>query len=441
MTQPSISGPMTISPDGDTVGVDGGSGATVLQGELWMPGDKSVSHRVAMLAALADGTTVIRGLSTGQDVANTVAAVAAMGATVTLGGTAGELEITGCSGHLSEPSDVVDVGNAGTGLRLLCGLWAGQDGLAVFAGDESLARRPVDRVIDPLRQMGAKIDARQGRYTPVAVRGGNLRGIEYTSPVASAGIKSALLLAGLSADGPTTVHEPRPTRRHTEELLAAFGADVVQDGEAGTVTVHPSALKAVHMQVPGDPSQAAFWVCAAAGVPGARVQVPNLYLGPLRSEFLDVLERMGADLDIDRETGTVTVTGRELHGVEVAEDGVVGLIDEFPALAVAAALAQGTTRVRGAAELRIKESDRIATIAAMLSSFGVTVEVLAEGFDIHGGARLRAGHVDAHGDHRIAMAAALLALNAQGVTTITGWSSVATSYPQFADHLEQVAGR
>lgn len=411
------------------------TGPAPVRGHVRVPGDKSVSHRALLLGALAEGTTTIRGLSAGDDVARTGAAVAALGAEVTDGG-GGEVVVRGRGGALDEPDAVLDVGNSGTAIRLLAGVCAGVDGLSVLAGDRSVASRPMDRVAAPLRAMGASVDGRRdGRFPPLAVRGGGLRGIDYEVPVPSAQVKGAVLLAGLAAAGETVVRERAVTRAHTEELLAVFGADVDVDEAAATVRLRPSRLAGCDVEVPGDPSQAAFWVVAACAVAGGDVTVDSLYLGRARAGFLDVLVRMGADLDVDRRGGSVRARGGPLRATDVGGDEVAGLVDEVPVLAVAAACAAGTSRFTGLGELRLKESDRVATVAAMLRAFGVPVAPLPDGFAVEGGGRLSAGVVDAGGDHRIAMAGAVAGLAATGETTVRGWEAVATSYPGFEEDL------
>lgn len=425
---------MTPSPSPTVLTV---RGPGPVRGTLRAPGDKSVSHRALVLGAMAEGTTTVRGLSAGEDVARTRAAVAALGATVADDGGEGDaVVVTG--GALGEPATVLDVGNSGTAIRLLAGVCAGVDGLSVLAGDRSVTGRPMDRVAVPLRAMGAAVDGRRGgTYPPLAVRGGRLRGIDYELPVPSAQVKGAVLLAGVAATGETVVRERAATRAHTEELLAAFGADVVADRAAGTVRLRPSPLRGCAVEVPGDPSQAAFWVVAACAVPGSELTVEGLYLGPARTAFLDVLARMGADLDVDRASGIVRARGGPLRGTDVGGAEVPALVDEVPALAVAAACADGPSRFTGLAELRLKESDRVATVPAMLAAFGAGAGPLADGFVVAGGGRLRGGEVDAGGDHRIAMAAAVAGLAATGETTVSGWEAVATSYPGFEEDLRR----
>jgi len=424
-------------PTPNTVRVTGPSS---INGSVRVPGDKSVSHRALLMSALAEGTSRIRGLSHGQDVLHTAAAVEVLGAHV-MRNADGSVDVTG--GTLTEPPVVIDVGNSGTGIRLMAGMVSAIDGLTVLQGDASIARRPMDRIAIPLRQMGAQVDGRDnGSYPPLVIRGGNLRAIEYAVPVASAQVKSAILLAALAADGETVVREPVRSRAHTEEMLAARGADL--DVEGATVRIRRSTLKPLDDDVPGDPSQAAFWLAGAAALPGSAVTVEGIYLGHARGGFLEVLRRMGALVDVADSPAVprafdVTVKAAELVATDIAEDEIAGLVDEIPILAVAAALANGTTTIRGAAELRVKESDRIATTASMLRAFGVSVEEFPDGLAITGGATLKAAAVDSHGDHRIAMAAAILALAADGTTTIDGFTAVDTSYPGYLDTLVSVA--
>ena len=409
------------------------AGPVPLRGRVRVPGDKSISHRALLLAGLARGTSRVTGLSGGQDVAHTRAAVAALGARVDEDGP-GTVTVTGATPVA--PAAVVDVGNSGTGLRLLMGVCAGVAGTTRFDGDASLRRRPMDRVAVPLRRMGATVvgDGDTCR-APLSVAGGALRGIDYELPVPSAQVKGAVLLAGLAADGETVVRERLVTRAHTEELLADFGADVEVDAGERLVRLRPGPLTATDVSVPGDPSQAAFWLVAASIVPGSDVTVEQVYLGPARNGFLDVLQRMGADLEVDRGTGDVRARHAALVGTDVAPEEIPGLVDEVPALAVAAAFAEGSTRFLGAGELRVKESDRIATVASELGALGARVEPSSDALVVVGGGGLRPGVVDSHGDHRIAMAGAVAAVAADGATTIEGWDVVATSYPGFEDDL------
>lgn len=411
-----------------------------LSGRLRVPGDKSISHRALLLAARAEGRSRITGLSKGADVTATRRAIQAFGATVADEG-AGAVTVTGGQPH--EPETVIDVGNSGTGIRLLAGWAAGIDGLTVLHGDASIARRPMGRVTVPLRAMGARVDGRRhGELPPLVVRGGHLTGIEYRLDVPSAQVKSAVLLAGLSASGPTTVHETLATRAHTEQMLAACGVRVETDGLS--VTVQPGPLRATDFDVPGDPSQAAFWVVAACITPGSDLTVEDVYVGPQRAGFIDVLRRMGADVELIGHDPVATVADirarwSPLTATEVGGAEIPGLIDEIPVLAVAAATANGTTTFRDAAELKVKESDRIATMVDALGRAGAAVEGRPDGLAVSGtgGRPLAGGPVDSHGDHRVAMALAVAALAAAGPVDITGWDAVATSYPGFEEDLRR----
>jgi len=340
---------------------------------------------------------------------------------------------------------VLDVGNSGTAIRLIAGWASGVDALTVLAGDDSISGRPMGRVVEPLRRMGARIDGRAGgSLPPLVVRGGDLHGIDYRLPVPSAQVKGALLLAGISADGATTVREDARTRVHTEELLALAGADI--EVLPGAVTVRRSKLAPFEIVVPADPSQAAFWVVAACVTPGSRVTVPNVYVGPARAGFLGVLERMGADVELteqDPSASTATITARygALRATEVGGDEIPSLIDEIPVLAVAAAYAEGTTTFSGAAELRVKETDRVDTMVAALRAVGAEADPLPDGLVVEGrsGRPLEGGSVRSAGDHRVAMSMAVAALASNESVVIDGWNAVATSYPGFEDEYERCA--
>lgn len=423
-------GPVGLSGDGDVLAVRAGG---PLRGELRVPGDKSISHRALLLGALADGVSSIAGLSDGADVAATAAAIRALGASVESVGDL--LSVRG--GELREPQGAIDVGNSGTSIRLLAGIAAGCPFTTVLGGDASVNRRPMDRVAEPLRLMGAEVDgADGGRRAPLRITGGPLRGISWQPPVASAQVKGAVLLAGLFADGETVVREPVATRAHTEEMLAAFGADVrVADNMVAVRASRPSPFE---FAVPGDPSAAAFWLVGAALLPGSDVTVHDVYHGQGRDGYLRVLARMGADLTVTPSgDGQVRLRCRwaPLRGVTVTASEIPDLIDEIPVLAVAAAVADGPSCFEGAGELRHKESDRLGSVLAALAALGAPAEVDGDALVVHGGAQLRAGRVDAAGDHRIAMASCIGALAAGEETTISGWRSVATSYPGFIEDL------
>jgi len=411
-------------------------------GRIAVPGDKSVSHRALLLAARAEGRSRITGLSVGKDVLATLRAIEQFGAATGRNGD-GRLVVDGGAARLKEPESVVDVGNSGTGIRLLAGWSTGIDGLTILTGDESIAARPMGRVVEPLQQMGARIDGRHGgRLPPVIVRGGGLHGIDYRPPVPSAQVKGAILLAGLTAEGETTVREEVPTRAHTEEMLKLCGADVTVS--PGAVAVRRSTLSPFDLDVPGDPSQAAFWIVAACITFGSDVTVERVYVGAGRTGFLDVLTRMGADIElVDKDAGSSTATIRARFGplkaTDVGGDEIPALIDEIPALAVAAAYAHGTTTFSGAAELRVKESDRVSSMTAALAAIGADCESRPDGLIVHGGGGrpLPGGAVDSAGDHRIAMAGAVAALPAAGPVVISGWDAVATSYPGFEEEFER----
>ena len=422
-----LAGSLVVAPGGPLVGC------------ISVPGDKSISHRVLMLAALADGASTVRGLSDGGDVACTRRIIEALGADVVDAGD-GAISISG--GRLEAVDHPLDVGNSGTGIRLLAGLLAGLPFRSVLDGDASIRRRPMDRVLDPLRLMGASLRGRDGQpLAPLEIQGGGLRGIEYRLPVASAQVKGCVLFAGLSAEGPTTVLEDRPSRAHTEELMMAFGItlDAGSDGDLRSVTVQPGRPTAFDHDVAGDPSQAAFWAVAASILPGSEVVVANVYAGPARSGFVDVLSRMGADITHDPTTGDLTVRHSGLTGTVVTADEVPGLVDEVPILAVAAACADGETTFEGVGELRVKESDRLATVESELGRMGADVRVDGDTLVVRGSA-LTGAEVDSHHDHRIAMACAVAALVADGPTTIHGWDAVATSYPGFVADLDLLRG-
>jgi 3-phosphoshikimate 1-carboxyvinyltransferase len=399
-----------------------------LRGTLALPGDKSISHRALLLAALADGESRVTGLSRGDDVLRTATAVATMGAVIDGDRIAG--------GRLQPPADVVDCGNSGTGIRLLAGWCAPRPWTTVLTGDDSVRRRPMGRVIEPLAAMGARIGSEDGR-APLTVEGGPLRGVDQTLSVASAQVKSAVLFAGLSADGRTVVREPAPTRAHTEEMMAAAGVDITSAG--GVVRLMPSPVQPFNLSVPADPSQAAFWAVAATLVEGSELRLPGVYVGPARAGFLDVLRRMGADIEIEPGppgAADLVVRHAELGATLVTLAEVPGLVDEIPVLAVAAAAAVGTTRFEGVGELRVKESDRIETMADGLRRIGVEVATGPDWMEVTGGA-IQGGAVVSHGDHRVAMSLAVAGLVARGPVDVEGWEAVATSYPGFQEDLRQ----
>ena len=407
-----------------------------LRGEVRVPGDKSVSHRALMLSALAEGTSRIRGFLEGEDTRATAAVLAQLGVRFETPAD-GERVVHGVGLHgLRASAQPLDCGNAGTGMRLLAGLLAGQAFDSTLVGDASLSKRPMRRVTDPLAAMGAHIDTQDG-LPPLVIHGGQpLRGIRYELPVASAQVKSALLLAGLYAEGGTEVVEPHPTRDYTERMLAAFGWPIAfEPGRARLSGGH--ALHAVDVDVPADFSSAAFFLVAASIVPGSELRLSAVGLNPRRTGLLQALRLMGADIRIENErvsggepVGDLVVRHALLHGIEFPESLVPDMIDEFPALFVAAAVAEGRSVIRGAAELRVKESDRLATMATGLRTLGAQIEETPDGAIIEGGA-LTGGTVESLTDHRIAMSFAVAGLVAGGPVRINDCRHVATSFPGF----------
>jgi 3-phosphoshikimate 1-carboxyvinyltransferase len=426
------------------------AGPRPLRGRLRVPGDKGMSHRALLFAAMADGRSRVSRLAGGEDVGRTRVALARMGVTVVVDADSGSGVGVTVEGRgvdaFREPGAVVDCGNSGTSIRLLSGLLSGRPFLSILSGDESLVQRPMARVVEPLRAMGAHLDGRaDGTLPPLVVRGGDLEGCDHHLRVASAQVKTALLLAGLQASGVTEVVEPAPSRDHTERMLGALGAPITRVDER-TVRARAGAPRAFELAVPGDPSSAAFWVVAATITPGSELVVEDVALNPARIAFVDVLVRMGAEIEVvttdtrlGEPVGEVRVRSAALHGTTVEGAEIPGVIDEIPVLAVAAACAEGITEFRDAAELRVKESDRIATVSGLLTALGVGVESGADRLVVRGG-RLQPGAVDSHGDHRIAMAGAVAAGVVAGETRVRGWRSVATSYPEFTTHLAALTG-
>jgi 3-phosphoshikimate 1-carboxyvinyltransferase len=419
-----------------------------LAGTTTVPGDKSISHRAALLGAMAEGVTEIRGYLEGEDCLRTLTAIERLGARVTRKGP-GEYRVEGAGyDALGEPSDVIDCGNSGTTARLLLGVLAGQPFWTFLTGDDSLRRRPMARVAEPLRRMGATLVGRSdGNRLPLGVRGSSrLTPIDYTLPVASAQVKSAVLLAGLRAAGPVSVTQPAESRDHSERMLLDFGARLTTSGLH--IALEPGPLHGTTVAVPGDVSSATFLLVAAAIVPDARVAVTGVGLNPTRTGALDVLGAMGARLTVGEDRtggsseprGVVTVETSDLAGTSIGGALIPRLIDEVPALAVAAALARGKTEVRDAAELRVKESDRVAALGRQLSAMGARVTELPDGLVIDGGAGLRGATVTSGGDHRIAMALAVAGLVADGETVVDDVECVATSFPSFVEIVNRLAG-
>nr|WP_297172234.1 3-phosphoshikimate 1-carboxyvinyltransferase [uncultured Agathobaculum sp.] len=415
-----------------------------LRGTLSVPGDKSISHRAVMLGALANGTTHITGFLMGEDCLSTIECFRKMGVQIDL--TDKEVVVEGAGLHgLGAPEGILYTGNSGTTTRLLCGILAGQPFTATLNGDASIQKRPMGRIIKPLREMGASIEGKNDNYCPLTLYPSELFGIEYRLPVASAQLKSAILLAGLYAEGQTTIIEPTPSRDHTERMFRALGVEI--DTSGNTITLDPPEdLHAVDIAVPGDISSAAFFLVAGAVVPGSELTIQNVGVNPTRTGILDVLRDMGADISMSNlrdETEPacdLTVKYSALHGVEIGGAIIPRLIDELPVIAVAAAFAEGETVIRDAQELKVKESNRIAAMVSELTRAGVEVEETDDGMIIHGGKAPRGAVFETYGDHRIAMSMAVLALAAEGASRIDNPDVVAISYPGFFDTLAQLGG-
>ena len=432
--------------------------ASLVAGELRVPGDKSIAHRALMLAAIADGESTIGGLPDGEDVRATIACLRSLGVHLQAtpspasgGGSGRGYRITpaparggGSGWGFSTPHGPLDCANSGTTMRLLLGLLAGSRVTATLDGDSSLRSRPMARIVDPLRRMGARIESTDGR-APLRLEGTRLQGRHHVLPVPSAQVKSAILLAGLSGSGPTTIVEPVATRDHTERLLRAMGADLRQSGT--TIELRPShrSLQPLHTTLPGDFSSAAFWMAAAALRPDWSITIRGVGLNPSRLAFADLLRRMGADIQLDitdenpEPRGSLRVVGRGLKGISLEAAEVAAAIDEIPALLVLATQAEGVTTVSGAAELRVKESDRLAAMTAGLRAMGADVEERPDGISVSGPVQLRGALIDSRGDHRIAMAFAVAALIADGPTSIQGSDAAAVSYPGFFKDLQEIS--
>jgi 3-phosphoshikimate 1-carboxyvinyltransferase len=421
-----------------------------LHAEFSVPGDKSMSHRAAILGGLSNGTCTIRNFLPSEDCINTLNAMKALGACYEVldeleGYGPINLRIHGQSLKLRAPAAPIDCGNAGTGMRLLAGLLAGQCFSTELFGDASLSSRPMGRITIPLGQMGAHIETlgEKPGCAPLLIHAAKLHPVTYDMPVASAQVKSAVLLAGLFAEGQTTVIQPAETRDHTERMMASFGVATRREGNA--ISIDGGQIpQACDFTVPGDISSAAFWLVAAAAIPGSRLLIKDVGLNPTRTAILKVLGRMGAHMsEIVHESdgepiGNIELHGASLTGTTIFIDEVPNLIDEIPVIAVAAALAQGRTIIRNAKELRVKESDRISTVVNHLRAMGAEVDEFEDGMEIEGGKPLHAAVIDSHGDHRIAMAFAIAGLFAEGETVIQNTDCVNTSYPGFAHHLDAI---
>lgn len=414
-----------------------------LRGEITVPGDKSISHRAVMFGALADGKTEITGFLRGADCLSTISCFRQLG--ISIEETADKIIVHGKGLHgLSAPISSLDTGNSGTTTRLISGILAGQNFTSVINGDASIQKRPMRRIMTPLSQMGASIRSIKGNdCAPLEITGSSLHGISYMSPVASAQVKSAVLLAGLYADGETSVTETAISRNHTELMLRSFGADIQTDRLTATIRPEP-LLHAMDIHVPGDISSAAYFIAAGCLVPDSEILIRNVGINPTRDGILQVAREMGADITLFNEKNTgepvadLLVKSSSLHGITIGGDIIPTLIDELPIIAVMAAAADGTTVIRDAAELKVKESDRIAVMTENLSAMGCDITATQDGMIIHGGNALHGAVIDSHSDHRIAMSFAVAAMIADGETEIKDADCVRISYPDFYDDLKKL---
>ena len=418
--------------------------ATGLSGEILIPGDKSISHRAVMFGSIANGTTTVTNFLLGEDCLSTIACFRKLGVTINQDENTVTIYGKGLSG-LKESSEVLDVGNSGTTIRLLMGILSGLPFHHVLAGDQSIAKRPMTRVVSPLTLMGANISGRNnGEFTPIAIEGGKLTGIEYNLPVASAQVKSAILFAGIQAEGETTIHEPAKTRDHTERMIRQFGGEVVSDNL--TVKIQGGqALTGCNFQVPGDISSAAFFLVAGALVPNSEIVLKNVGLNPTRTGIIDVMQAMGADLTIlpssqneAEPTGDIIIRTSKLTGTTIEGDIIPRLIDEIPILALLATQASGKTIIKDAHELKVKETNRIDTVAGELSKLGANIEATDDGMIIYGKTTIGSGEVSSHGDHRIGMMLAVAALISDGEVKLENAEAISVSYPKFFDNLNSL---
>ncbi|USD77599.1 3-phosphoshikimate 1-carboxyvinyltransferase [Bacillus safensis] len=414
-----------------------------MNGEIHIPGDKSISHRSVMFGAIADGTTVVKNFLPGADCLSTIDCFRKMGVEIEQKGTDVVIHGKGLK-ELKEPSDILDVGNSGTTIRLMMGILAGCEFHSTLIGDESIAKRPMRRVTGPLKQLGAKIDGRaNGEFTPLSIRGGHLKGISYESPVASAQIKSAVLLAGLQAEGTTTLTEPHKSRDHTERMLSMFGVKLDEDEQSVSIE-GGQTLTATDIFVPGDISSAAFFLVAGSIVPNSRIVLKNVGLNKTRTGIIDVLKLMGANLEINEVDakggepfGDLTISTSSLKGIEISGDMISRLIDEIPIIALLATQAEGTTIIKDAAELKVKETNRIDTVVSELKKLGADIEATDDGMKIHGKTTLQGGTVvSSYGDHRIGMMLGIAACVTKQAIEIEDTDAVRVSYPNFFEHIE-----
>ncbi|WEG18359.1 3-phosphoshikimate 1-carboxyvinyltransferase [Alkalihalophilus pseudofirmus] len=415
-----------------------------LNGTIRVPGDKSISHRAVMFGAIADGVTTVEGFLNGEDCLSTITCFKKLGVNITQDEERVKIEGKGWNG-LVEPLNILDVGNSGTTTRLMLGILATRPFHSVMIGDDSIAKRPMSRVVDPLREMGAQIDGRaNGNFTPLSVRGGSTKGIDFTSKVASAQVKSAILLAGLQSAGTTSVTEPALSRDHTERMLEAYGVKVEREGLKVSVKGGQS-LKASHIVVPGDISSAAFFLVAGAIVPNSQITLTGVGVNPTRSGIIDVLQKMGASLTVSNEKvvsgepiADLTIETSSLKGIEIGGDLIPRLIDEIPVIAVLASQAEGKTVIKDAEELKVKETNRIDTVVSELKKLGASIEATEDGMIIEGTRSLKGATVNSYGDHRIGMAMAIAGLITEGQVDIERSEAIAVSYPSFFEHIDRL---
>jgi len=420
--------------------------ARAVRGVVRIPGDKSISHRYAMLAAIAEGTSRFHNFSAARDCASTLDCVGKLGCEWKRGqDDDGTIEARGVGPRLEAPAEILDCGNSGSTMRMLSGILAGQPFTSELRGDESLSRRPMARIMTPLSEMGAEISSSEAGRPPLKIHGGPLKPIHYRPEVASAQVKTCVLFAGLFAAGETVVEEPMRTRDHGEIALRAFGAEVERAGNASRI-VGGQRLRAIEAHVPGDLSSAAFFLCAAALFPGSQITLPGILMNPTRARLLDILVQMGLKISVahleehhGELVGSIEARGAKWRGAAIAGADTAALIDEIPVLAAVAPYTDGGLEVRDAKELRVKESDRIAAVAANLRKMGAEVEERPDGMRIPGGQHLHGAKLDSFGDHRIAMAFAVAALRAEGETTIVGADAAGVSYPAFFEELRRIA--
>lgn len=414
-----------------------------LNGTIQVPGDKSISHRAIMFGSMAKGTTTVEGFLLGDDCLSTISCFRKLGVEINLSGDKVSI-VSGGEALWQEPSEVLDTGNSGTTTRLMLGLLAGTGFHSVMAGDASIAKRPMKRIINPLRLMGADIRGRQdGQFTPLAVQGTSLRAIDYTLPVASAQVKSAILLAALKAEGTTVIHEPVPTRDHTEIMLEHFGASIKR--RDGIIELEGGQqLTAAHVNVPGDISSAAFMIGAALITKGSEVKLTNVGCNPTRTGILDVVQAMGGDIGIETQDATgempsdIIIRSSRLKATEISGSLIPRLIDEIPLIALIATQAEGTTVIKDAEELRVKETDRIAAVVAQLSKMGADITATDDGMIINGPTPLRGADMESYGDHRLGMMAAVAALIASGPVTIDDPDCISVSFPNFVEQMNSL---